>query len=56
MFNGIFGEKIENNLTEQGGKLYMSYTIDSNLQLVSRNVVEINVREVEENVSTCFKG
>ncbi len=56
MVIGIFGEKIENNLTEHGGNLYMSYTIDSNLQLVSRNVVEINVREVEENVSTCFKG
>lgn len=56
MVIGIFGEKIENKLTQNGGSLFMSYTIDSNLQLVSRNIVEINVKEVESNVNSCFTG
>lgn len=50
---GIFGESIDHNLTAAGGTLRMSYTIDSNLQLISRNVVEITVREVNNNVNTC---
>ena len=43
---GIFGEEIEHSFTEQGGKLKLKYTIDSNLQIVSRNEVNISVREV----------
>jgi uncharacterized beta-barrel protein YwiB (DUF1934 family) len=43
---GIFGEEIEHSLTEKGGKLKLKYTIDSNLQIVSRNEVNISVREV----------
>lgn len=43
---GIFGEKIKNCLRDNGGKLSMCYTIDSNLQLISRNEVEISVKEV----------
>lgn len=46
MMLGIFGEKVESDLSEKGGRLVMSYTIDSNLRLVSRNQVEITVREV----------
>ncbi|MBE6727504.1 MAG: DUF1934 domain-containing protein [Ruminococcaceae bacterium] len=46
MMLGIYGENIESTLTENGGKLIMSYTLDSNLRLVSRNQVEITVREV----------
>lgn len=46
MMIGIFGEQIESNLSENGGRLVMSYTIDNNLRLVSRNKVEITVREV----------
>ena len=49
---GIFGENIRHNLTSEGGHLEMSYTIDSNLNLISRNKVEITVREVENNVNT----
>lgn len=47
---GIFGESIDNSLTENGGKLTMSYTIDSDLRLISRNTLEITVKEVKNNV------
>ncbi len=43
---GIFGESIINSLAENGGSLSMCYTIDSNSQLISRNQVEISVKEV----------
>lgn len=43
---GIFGETIENNLTEKGGKLTLKYNIDSNLTLISKNEVNISIREV----------
>jgi len=43
---GIFGESVSSNLTSDGGTVNMSYTIDSNLQLISRNSVEISVRGV----------
>lgn len=42
---GIFGESIKNSLTASGGTLEMSYTIDSNLQPISKNKVKITVRE-----------
>lgn len=48
---GIFGESITNTLNENGGKLTMSYTIDIENGLVSRNIVEISVKEVKNNVS-----
>ncbi len=41
---GIFGEILENNLTDNGGSLSMSYTIDINCEFLSRNNVEIRVR------------
>ncbi len=43
---GIFGEAVINSLNENGGSLSMCYTIDSNSQLISRNQVEISVKEV----------
>lgn len=43
---GIFGEKVNYNLNENGGKIIMNYTIDSNMQLLSKNKVNILVREV----------
>lgn len=46
LFLGIFGETLENNLTESGGKLFMSYTLDVNCEFMSRNDVEITVKEV----------
>ena len=44
---GIFGERIENRLSEDGGTLILSYNIDSNLQTVSKNTVEIEVRKAK---------
>ncbi len=43
---GVFGEEIENNLSENGGRLSMSYTIDIENSLLSKNTVEISVRKV----------
>ena len=45
---GIFGESIVNFLTDYGGSRSMWYTIDANNGLISRNKVEINVREVNK--------
>ncbi len=45
---GIFGETVKCDLSPEGGTVKMSYTIDTNLQLVSRNTVEISVKEVEK--------
>lgn len=42
----IYGEKLDIDLNESGGKIDMVYTIDSDLRLVSRNQVEITVKEV----------
>ncbi len=43
---GIFGEDITNTLGDNGGVLSMTYTIDVENSLLSRNKVEIKVREV----------
>lgn len=43
---GIFGERVENMLSDKGGKLSMCYTVDVNCELMSRNNVEITVKEV----------
>ncbi|MBQ4119593.1 MAG: DUF1934 domain-containing protein [Clostridia bacterium] len=43
---GIFGEKVKSALSEKGGSIVMNYTIDTNLQLLSRNSVNISVKEV----------
>lgn len=42
---GVFGETVEENITETGGSLYMSYTLDVNNQMMSRNKVEISVKQ-----------
>lgn len=44
---GIFGNSIEYDLTEKGGKIRIEYNIDSDLKLVSKNTVDITVREIE---------
>ncbi len=43
----IYGKKIEHNLDENGGKINLEYTIDSELKTVSRNRVNISIRGVE---------
>ena len=43
---GVYGEAIEHNLTDSGGEIKLRYTIDYDLRLISRNEVNISVREV----------
>ncbi len=43
---GVFGEKVSSNLSENGGDVTMNYTIDTDLKLLSRNRVNITVKEV----------
>lgn len=43
---GIHGEKVNVDLNKKGGRIELVYTIDSDLKLVSRNEVEITVKEV----------
>lgn len=42
---GIFGESVQYGLSEKGGSLSMSYTLDVNYGMVSRNSVEIIVKQ-----------
>ena len=43
---GIFGEKVVSNLNENGGTISMTYLIDADAKHLSRNIVNIFVREV----------
>ena len=43
---GIFGEKVLSNLNENGGSVAITYLIDADAKLLSRNKVNISVREV----------
>lgn len=43
---GIFGEKVSPNLNENGGSIALTYLIDDDAKLISRNKVNISVREV----------
>ncbi len=43
---GIFGQDVNIDIDDNGGELYMSYTVDVNYGMLSQNKVEINVREV----------
>ncbi len=44
---GIFGEGLNYNLTPEGGSIELKYTIDSDLRVISRNSVNISIREVK---------
>ena len=43
---GFFGDKINCQIDENGGSLYMSYTIDVNSGLLSKNTMKIQVKEI----------
>ncbi|MBO5908909.1 MAG: DUF1934 family protein, partial [Clostridia bacterium] len=45
---GIYGETLNTQLSDNGGSIYMSYTIDVNSGLLSKNIMEIKVKETEE--------
>ena len=44
---GVFGQSIHNSVTEAGGDISLSYTIDVNMGLLSKNTVDISVRVVD---------
>ena len=46
MVIGIYGDEIKCDLSEDGGNVKLLYNIDSDLKLVSKNCVDISVREV----------
>ena len=43
---GIFGKTVQNDLTENGGRISMTYEIDANSRPLSQNIIEITVKEV----------
>ncbi len=43
---GIYGEELQVDLSEKGGRIYLAYNIDSQLRPISQNKVEITVKEV----------
>ena len=43
---GIFGEALMLELSDKGGKIYMSYTLDVNSGLLSKNIMEIKFEEI----------
>lgn len=45
---GIYGEALMADLNESGGKIYMSYTLDVNSGLLSKNIMEIKVKEIKQ--------
>ncbi|MDE6021447.1 MAG: DUF1934 domain-containing protein [Ruminococcus sp.] len=44
---GIFTHKIENSLSENGGSLYLKYTIDVNSSYMSDNEIYLDVMEAK---------
>lgn len=43
---GIFGESLMTDFSGSEGKIYMSYTIDVFSGLVSKNIMEIKIKEI----------
>ena len=43
---GIYGEKFSSFFDENGGNIFLSYTIDVNSGLLSKNVMEIKIKEL----------
>lgn len=44
---GICGKSLEKDITENGGRIKMSYTIDLNSALLSENEIEITIKPLE---------
>ena len=45
---GIFGEALMLELNSTGGRIYMSYTLDVNSGLLSKNIMEIKFKEIKD--------
>lgn len=46
MAMGFFGEKIENRLSDKGGKLKLTYTVDVNRSQINRNEMTISIKDI----------
>ena len=42
---GVYGETVSALADENGGKIYLSYTLDVNSGLLSRNIMEIEIKK-----------
>ena len=45
---GVFSDKVITELDEKGGKILLSYTLDINSGLISKNEIEITVKEANK--------
>lgn len=45
---GIFGEALMLETNKNGGRIYMSYTLDVNSGLLSKNIMEIKFEEISD--------
>lgn len=45
---GIFGEALMLEINKNGGRIYMSYTLDVNSGLLSKNIMEIKFEEISD--------
>ena len=43
---GVYGEAVEVSLDETGGKIYLRYTLDVNSGMLSRNIMEISIKNL----------
>lgn len=43
---GVYGEEIEASVDDKGGKIYLSYTLDVNSGMLSRNIMEIEIKNL----------
>lgn len=45
---GIYAQKVESSMTEDGGKLVFSYSLDANGGFLSDNTLEVTLEKVKE--------
>ena len=43
---GVYGEAVDVGLDEKGGKIYLRYTLDVNSGMLSRNLLEIDIKNL----------
>ena len=44
---GVYTDSLEDSLHDTGGELFVSYTLDFNAGLVSKNEIQIKVKKKE---------
>ena len=44
---GVYGDEVIAEIGETQGKLYLSYTLDINSGLLSKNIMEIKIKEIK---------